>query len=69
MEWWHKFYENKKTELIGIITATKCDADGNTKFLLNMNEVSYTPNFNFNLFRIGKRPGKVWNIQGNYEAI
>ena len=41
----------------------------NTEFKLDMNEVSYTPNFNFNLFRIGKRPGKVWNIQGNYEAI
>ena len=34
-----------------------------------MNKVSYTPNYQFNLFGIGKKLRQGRNIGGNYEAI
>ena len=43
---------NEKPKLVPIITANKCDANGNTEFRLNMDEISYTPNSLFNLFII-----------------
>ena len=34
-----------------------------------MNEVSYTTNYNFNLFSIEKRLRQDWKLGGNCEAI
>ena len=61
--------ENDKPELIGSITASKCDTIGNTYFRLKMNEVSYNTNYHFNLFVIVKQPVKRWELGGKYESI
>ena len=47
--------DSYKPELIGNITANRCDANKNTEFRLNMNNVSYTPNSHLNLFKIIKQ--------------
>ena len=57
--------KNKKPELTGSITTNKCDENGNTEFILKMNEVSYILNYHFNFFIIGKRLRKVWKPGGN----
>ena len=59
--------ENDKPELIGSITAKKFDTNVNIKFKLQMNEVSYTPNYRFNFFSIGKRLRQGWKLWGNDE--
>ena len=47
-------WKNDEPELIGSITTNACDENKNTEFRLNMNELSYTLNYHFNLFIIGK---------------
>ena len=46
--------KNDKAQLFLIITANKCDDNGNIECRLNMNEVSYTPSYHFNFFGLGK---------------